>query len=294
MNKKQTVLVSGATGSIGGAAAAALANRGARVVLLGRKPEKLKARAERIKSELGQADKGKPDVEIETLVVDLSKRDSVIRSAAEALERFSRIDGLVLSVGVFIQNGPNLLSDGHELMFATNVIGPFLFTELIRERMEQSSGIVLHVIAPFYKKLNWDDLESIKNHKPMPAFNRTKTCNRIIAGELARRCAGRLTSVAFDPAYVIDKADPELSKRWPKGFAGFFWKIMTLLFAGHPSQAGEPIAELILNQKDRNELNGTLYKLYKRIEKPDKAMSDEETGKKLWEELVKKTGIQRN
>ena len=45
MTNKQTILIAGATGNIGGGAALALAKRGARVVLLGRYSEKLKARA---------------------------------------------------------------------------------------------------------------------------------------------------------------------------------------------------------------------------------------------------------
>jgi daunorubicin C-13 ketoreductase len=44
MTNKQTILITGATGSIGGGAAVALAKRGARVVLLGRSPDKLKAK----------------------------------------------------------------------------------------------------------------------------------------------------------------------------------------------------------------------------------------------------------
>ena len=50
-------------------------------------------------------------------------------------------------------------------MFATNVMGPFLFTQLLLERMQQSDGLVLHVIALFHKEIDWDDLGSIKNHK---------------------------------------------------------------------------------------------------------------------------------
>jgi hypothetical protein len=86
--------------------------------------------------------------------------------------------------------------------------------------MQQSGGLVLHVVAQFDEALDWDDLESLKKHRPMDAFNRTKECNRVIAGELARRYAGRVSSVAFDPTFVLDKSDPELKDRWPSGFAG--------------------------------------------------------------------------
>ena len=173
-------------------------------------------------------------------------------------------------------------------------MGPFLFTELLSERMQKSDGLVLHVIAPFNKDIDWDDLESIKHHKPMTTFNRTKTYNRMIAGEMARRYAGRISSVAFDPAYVIDKSDPELDKRWPTGFTGFFWRVMTVLFAKPPAVAGEPIADLMLSDQDRRAINGALFKLDRRVKKPDKAMNDEVLGKRLWDELVRLTELTAN
>ncbi len=161
-------------------------------------------------------------------------------------------------------------------------MGPFLFTQLLLDRMQQSDGLVLHVIAPFYKEINWDDLESIKSHK---------TYNRMIAAELARRYAGKISSVAFNPSFIIDKSDPELDKRWPSGFRGLFWRLMTVLFAMPPVTAGEPMADLMLSNQDRNAINGALFKLDKRVEKPDKAMNDKVLCKRLWDELVLLTGL---
>jgi hypothetical protein len=135
-----------------------------------------------------------------------------------------------------------------------------ILTQLLLERMQQSDGLVLHVIAPFTKEIDWDDLESIRNHRTTTAYERTKTCNRAIAAELARRYAGKISSVAFNPTFIIDKSDPELDKRWPSGLMGFF-------------------------------CNGALFKLDKRVEKPDKAMNDEVLGKRLWDELVRLTGL---
>lgn len=213
MTHKQTVLVTGATGSIGGAATAALSRRGARVVLLGRSAEKLNAKADAVRNASSDVRLDHQDVDLATLAIDFSDMDSVRATAEEALRRFPTIDALVLSVGAFIQNGPHVLLSGHEVMFATNVMGPFLFTQLLLERLQQSDGLVLHVIAPYHEDIDWDDLESIRHHKAMTAFNRTKTCNRAIAGELARRYAGKISSVAFDPTFVIDKSDPDLKKR---------------------------------------------------------------------------------
>ena len=292
MTNKQTILIAGATGNIGGGAAVALAKRSARVVLLGRRLERLEARADSIRSALSEARIECQDTDIATLVIDFSDMESVKQAAAEAMNRFPMINGLILSVGVLLQHGPNILPSGLEVMFATNVMGPFLFTQLLLERMQQSDGLVLHVINPTaHAQIDWDDLESIKNHKTEIAFDRTKTCNRVIAAELARRYAGKISSVAFIPTFIIDKEDPELEKRWPSGFQGFFWKVMTLLIAKPPAVAGEPIADLMLSYRDRSAINGALFKLDKRVEKPTQAMNDEVLGKRLWDELVLLTGL---
>jgi NAD(P)-dependent dehydrogenase (short-subunit alcohol dehydrogenase family) len=290
MTNRQTILIAGATGNIGGGAALALAKRGAHIVLLGRRREKLEARADAIRVALSEARADGQDADIATLVVDFTATESVRRAAAEAIDRFPKIHGLVLSAGILIQNGPNLLPNGHEAMFAANVMGPFLFTLLLLGRLEQSDGLILHVVNPSYQEIDWEDLESIRNHKTETAYERAKMMHRVIAAELARRYAGRISSVAFNPTFIIDKSDPELEKRWPTGFLGLLWKILTLLIARPPAVAGEPIADLMLSYPDRSELNGALFKLGKRVEKPDRAMSDEALGNRLWDELVALTG----
>jgi len=155
-----------------------------------------------------------------------------VRSAAtEALDRYRAIDGLVLSVGLLAQGGPQILPNGHELMFATNVLGPFLFTQLLLERLQQSRAMVLHVVAPFYEDIDWDDLESIRHHETEPAYHRTKTMDRMMVAELARRYEGTISSVAFNPSFIIDKHDPSLKDRWPSGFTGFYWRVLSALVA---------------------------------------------------------------
>ena len=292
MTNKQTILITGVTGSIGGGAAVALAKRGARVVLLGRKLERLEARVDSIRVALSEAQIDYQVTDIATLVIDFSDMESVRLAAAEALNRFPMIHGLILSaVAQTPKKGPNILPSGHEVIFATNVMGPFLFTQLLLERMQQSDGLVLHVIAPFYKEIDLDDLESIKKHNTNTAYERTKTMHRVIAAELARRYEGKISSVAFNPTFIIDKTDPEVKKRWLSTLVGFFFYMGSVFFAKPPAVAGEPMADLLLSHKDRSAINGALFKLYKRINKPDKAMNDEVLGKRLWDELVLLTGL---
>jgi NAD(P)-dependent dehydrogenase (short-subunit alcohol dehydrogenase family) len=291
MPEKQTILIAGATGNIGGGAAVALAQRGANVVLLGRKAQTLKARADSIRAVLSQAPIAGGAGDVTTLVVDFSDMESVRLAAAEALERFSAIHGLVVSADVLSQGGPKVLPSGHELMFATNVMGPFLLTQLLVERLKQSDGLVLQVVAPAYEELDWEDLESIQKHGTTTAYNRTKTCGRALAGELARRYAGTISSVAFNPVFIIDKSDSGMRERWPSGLRGLSWRMAAALFARPPAVAGEPIADLMLLSPDRNAINGALFRLAKRVEKPDRAMNDKELGARLWDELVRRTGL---
>lgn len=291
MSNQQTILIAGGTGNVGGGAAVSLAKRGAHVVLLGRKLETLEARAAAILEEINSGNSNPPGAKIDTLELDFTDMDDVRRAAKEALDRFPRIDGLILSVVTLIQNGPTILPNGHEIMFATNVLGPFLFTQLLIDRIRASKGLILHVVVRFHKDIDWDDLESIKNHDTEDAYHRTKTCNKVIAGELARRYAGQLSSVAFDPGFVIDKNDPELAKRWPSGYMGFFWRVLTMLIAKPPETAGEPIADLMLTVQERESINGAYFKLGKRVQQADQDMSDEVVGEKLWTELEKLSGL---
>ena len=90
MTKRQTILITGATGSIGGGATVALAKRGARVVLLGRKLERLEARADSIRGALSEAQIDYQDTDIATLVIDFSDMESVRFSTAEATNRFRK------------------------------------------------------------------------------------------------------------------------------------------------------------------------------------------------------------
>jgi NAD(P)-dependent dehydrogenase (short-subunit alcohol dehydrogenase family) len=276
------VLIAGATGNIGFAAATALASRGRRVVLLGRDVGLLRSR-------LAAQGSALRDEIVEPLAIDFADTGSVRRAAAQALQRFSRIDGIVHSSGVFLQGGPSILPDGHELMFASNVLGPFLLTELLFERLAASGALVAHVIALFNAKLDWSDLESIDNHRPMAAFNRTKVYNRVIAAESARRHGGRVSHVAFDPTFVIDKSDPELAGRWPKGATGLAWRALALFAARPPAIAGEPLADLFTEHPDRAALNGRLYRLAEPMKQRDPAMCDTESGTKLWQRLTAMT-----
>ena len=69
MMNKQTILIAGGTGNIGGGAAVSLARRGAKAVLLGHRQKHLETKAKYFKNILTK--EGIKTIDIETLLIDL-------------------------------------------------------------------------------------------------------------------------------------------------------------------------------------------------------------------------------
>src|SRR5258708_2930551 len=72
------------------------------------------------------------------MTADLSSLSQVRRLAAEILAQRDRLDVLVNNAGV-ISPRRQLTADGLETTFATNHLGPFLLTSLLRELLERSA-----------------------------------------------------------------------------------------------------------------------------------------------------------
>ena len=180
MNGK-VVVVTGATGTIGGAAAEAFARAGANVVLVARNAPKLQARADAIRQATGNK-------AVDVLAADLSDHESV-RVAAELLRRRPRLHVLVNNAAVY--HGTRIVSTGGlESMFATNHLGPFLLTTLLVDRLKASApSRVIVVTAPSTTQLDFDDLQGARKFSALRAFGASKMCNLLFTFALARRLA---------------------------------------------------------------------------------------------------------
>lgn len=280
----KTAVIAGATGNVGAATARELARRGYRVVMLGRNLERIERHAAAISADLSGEGAG-PGGELLPLEVDLTDAESVARAARAAADRLGAIDALVLSAVTLTQGPPTILPDGSEAMFATNVLGPFRLALYLGPAVAAAGGLVVHVVAPFRREIDWDDLQGKRVRRPMVRYERSKACNRIVAGEMARRFSDRWTTVAFDPGFVVDRSDPDLAARWPKGPTGLIWRIYAALAAKPPSVAGEALADLVTETPDRAGLNGARYELGSRAGEPDPLMNDRALGARLWEAL---------
>jgi NAD(P)-dependent dehydrogenase (short-subunit alcohol dehydrogenase family) len=181
----KVVLVTGASSGIGLAAAEALAERGARVLLAARDRE----RGERALARVGAA--GDP-ARVELLLADLAAQPEVRRLAAEVQERTERLDVLVNNAGVTV-GGLQRNAEGVELTFAVNHLAPFLLTALLRPLLEASAPArVVTVASDAHRgaRLDLERLERGEWSTGWGAYGESKLANILFTRELARRLDG--------------------------------------------------------------------------------------------------------
>jgi NAD(P)-dependent dehydrogenase (short-subunit alcohol dehydrogenase family) len=183
---EQTILVTGSTDGHGLSVAAALVERGARVLVHGRDHDKV----ERVTAEIG-AERG--------LTADLSRLDDV-RGLADEVDQ---LDTLVNNAGIVT---PERLEspDGFELTFAVNYLSHFLLTELLLGKLREPARIV-NVASIGQMPLELDDLQFERGWEGFPAYARSKLAQVMFTVELAERLADRDVTVnALHPATLMD------------------------------------------------------------------------------------------
>ncbi|MFO1323530.1 MAG: SDR family NAD(P)-dependent oxidoreductase [Burkholderiales bacterium] len=126
----RTVVVTGATSGLGRAAASQLADLGARVILVGRDPDKAEATRREIVATTGNDN-------VAVALADLSLLADV-RKLAKRLLKVPCIHVLVNNAGVLL-NQRRTTADGNETTLATNLLAPYLLTQMLLPRLRQSA-----------------------------------------------------------------------------------------------------------------------------------------------------------
>ena len=257
----RTVVISGATGTIGSATAAVLARRGARVVLMARPSDRLDEMVEEL---------GGTDNRISSVPVDLSSMSSVRLAAREINREGGRVDALINMAAVFVRRFQKT-ADGFELMLATNYFGPFLLTNLLRDRL-LGGGRVITVTAPSTTHVDMERLFSKESFDPLHTFGATKALGLMVTFELARRAKRwDIRANAFHPGLVRS----ELMREAPRGV-----RILSRLVSGSADRAAQDLAELAISPAHAG-TTGWFFKGTRRID-PPKSATDEALQAALW------------
>jgi dehydrogenase/reductase SDR family protein 12 len=177
------VVVTGATSGLGRAAASQLADLGARVILVGRDPDKAEATRREIVAATGNDD-------VAVALADLSLLADVRRLARRLLAEEPRIHVLVNNAGVLL-NRRTMTAEGNETTLATNLLAPFLLTQLLLPRLRQSApSRIINVSSGgmYATGLALDDLHFAKGrYDGSRAYARTKRALVVLTEQWAER-----------------------------------------------------------------------------------------------------------
>lgn len=195
----RTFLVTGPTSGLGRAATEALAALGARVILVGRRPDRLADLRDALVRTYG-GDR------FPIVVADMAALDSVRAAAEWILASEPRLDVVVDNAGAMFPERAES-PDGIEATFATMVVGPFaLIAGLLPLLRRTGRGRVIAVTSGgmYAQRLDLDDLEWTREaYQGTRAYARAKRAQVALIREWARRIpASEVTFTAMHPGWA--------------------------------------------------------------------------------------------
>ena len=195
----KTVVITGGNSGLGLVTAKALTRTGASVRIVARNAERGAAAVEELDA-IGGAPAGH-------YVADLSSLGDVRRLASEIRERESRLDVLVHNAGALLAERKESV-DGHEMTFATMVLGPFLLTSELLPVLRTTPGgsRVLWIASGgmYTQSLDVDALEmDADDYSGTTAYARAKRAQVVLAGEWGKRLReDRIAVHAMHPGWA--------------------------------------------------------------------------------------------
>ncbi|XP_072518142.1 retinol dehydrogenase 12 [Salminus brasiliensis] len=196
----KTAIVTGANTGIGKFIALDFARRGARVILACRS----EARGTAAMNEIRQRSNNQ---NVHLRLVDTSSLQSVRKFAAQILEEEKQLHILVNNAGASgLPRG--ITSEGLDMTFATNHIGPFLLTYLLLDLLKKSAPArIVNVSSTNHwkGKVDFSHFRGDNLDYGMDStYNHTKLHNILWTNELARRLKGTdVTANSLHPGIVM-------------------------------------------------------------------------------------------
>ncbi|GMT27781.1 hypothetical protein PFISCL1PPCAC_19078, partial [Pristionchus fissidentatus] len=195
----KTIAVTGTTNGIGIETARHLALAGAHVICLNRNKELSERKIEEVKKE-------KPNVDLSFIQCDLASLASVRAAAEELMEKYQKLDVLILNAGLMMPPSHTTV-DGLATVFGVNHVGHFHLTTLLLPLLKSSVPARIVVVSSeghAHTEINpRGSLEQklallmpeIEEHVGMKGgftqYGRSKMCNVLFAMKLHRDLEGK-------------------------------------------------------------------------------------------------------
>jgi NAD(P)-dependent dehydrogenase (short-subunit alcohol dehydrogenase family) len=275
----KTVLITGASGGIGRATAVGLATMGAHLAITGRDRGRTAGAADEIRAAGG----GQVDV----FVADLSDQGEVRRLAGEVLQRLSRIDVLINNVGGY-WNTRHVTADGLEYTLALNHLAAFLLTQLLLDRLTQSTPARVVTVSSNVQaqgRIDFDDIQGMRSYSGARAYNQSKLANVLFTYELARRLpAESVTANALQPGVVSTSFGAEDPATVQRVFIPFLRPLMKT-----PAQ-GAAMSIQLASAPDLDQVTGRYFANGK-PKKSSPRSYDEAAAMRLWQVSADLVGL---
>lgn len=193
----KVVVFSGGSDGIGKVACEKLVAMGAELVLLGRNPEKTKA----VVTAINEKHPGKARF----IQCDLMSIASVRTCAQEVLRTTPKIHMLINCAGANVSTR-TMTGDGLESNWQVNHLGPFLLTNLLLQRVEESAPariVQLSSATEKYGHINLDDLQMEKGWSLWKSYTSAKLAMNMCTRRLAKDLEGSSVTVnALNPGFI--------------------------------------------------------------------------------------------
>ncbi|MEN0003319.1 MAG: SDR family NAD(P)-dependent oxidoreductase [Bacteroidota bacterium] len=278
---ENTYLVTGGSSGLGYALALELAKTGATIVLLCKnKARGKKARVNMI------AKSRNPNIDL--LCYDLSDKAAVYAAAKEIKGRYSRLH-LLANIAGALYPTRQLSTDGIELNFATNVVGPFLLTHLLTDLLVRTENArIINVSGEDHRtgQIHYDDPGLSRFFTLMRAKEQVAMARVLWTYELSRQLRHTSVSVhTFAPGRTRTNLlrNLPLLQKLPALIANKFW-------ASSAKKSIQSMVPIALGNRHQNCTGKYFYK--GREEDTVPITYDTETCARFWQLLEDHAGVQ--
>jgi NAD(P)-dependent dehydrogenase (short-subunit alcohol dehydrogenase family) len=270
MNGK-VCLVTGATDGIGKISARVLAEKGAKVIIVGRNPEKSATVLAELKSSSGNEN-------IDLLMADLAVMQEVRDLAEQVISHYDRLDILLNNAGGYFAKH-ELTSDGLERTFALNHMSYFLLTNKLMELLKSSAPArIVNVSsdAHYGVDMDFENLNGEQEYKAWKAYQKSKLANVLFTYELLKKVPADITVNCLHPGFVATNFGHNNG-----GIFGSVLKIAQRISAIDPEEGAKTSIFLCSAPEVKGVSGKYFYKCQPKTSSRESRNMD--TGKRLWQ-----------
>ena len=264
-------LVTGATDGIGKVSARVLAEMGAKVIIVGRNPEKSAAVLTELRSISGNEN-------IDLLMADLAVMQEVRDLAEQVTNSYDRLDELLNNAGGYFSKH-EITSDGLEMTFALNHMSYFLLTNKLMELLKYSAPArIVNVSSDAHYGVNmeFENLNGEQKYKAWKAYQKSKLANVLFTYELLEKVPEDITVNCLHPGFVATNFGHNNG-----GFIGPVLKIAQRISAINPEEGAETSIFLCSSPEVKGVTGKYFFKCKPKTSSQESRNKD--TGKRLWQ-----------